>query len=197
MIYLSSGKPIIFKHKRIGYQYVEFDMFKFRTMKNNSGSKITLSDDERITKIGKILRRMKLDELPQLINVAFGNMVFVGPRPEINEIVNELRENFSYLQNIKPGITALSSIIFKDESNLFNITDISFYKKNILPIKCTLDSINTKQENTLKKICIPVLSVLSIIHHELSLRIISRFILPYNEKETRKKLNNIFKRDIF
>ena len=140
---------------------------------------------------------MKLDELPQLINVAFGNMVFVGPRPEINEIVNELRENFSYLQNIKPGITALSSIIFKDESNLFNITDISVYKKNILPIKCTLDSINTKQENTLKKICIPVLSVLSIIHHELSLRIISRFILPYNEKETRKKLNNIFKRDIF
>ena len=95
LIYFFSGEPILYKHKRCGYQYIEFDMIKFRTMHPNNGPQLTEYKDNRITYIGKILRKLKLDEIPQLLNIIKGEMSFVGPRPEVPGIVNNQRKYFA------------------------------------------------------------------------------------------------------
>ena len=113
-IYIFSGRPILFKHKRCGYKFDDFYVIKFRTMRPNKGPSLTGFQDKRITGIGKILRKLKLDELPQLANIIKGEMVFIGPRPESIDIVNNHKNYFTYLETIKPGITDINSIIFKD-----------------------------------------------------------------------------------
>ena len=135
LIIIFSGQPIFFNHKRCGFQYEEFDIIKFRTMHPNNGPQLTEYKDNRITNIGKILRKIKLDELPQLINIIRGDMRFIGPRPEAIEIVKNNRENFAYLSKIKPGVTDIDSIIFKDESIIFKKLNINQYENEILPIK--------------------------------------------------------------
>jgi lipopolysaccharide/colanic/teichoic acid biosynthesis glycosyltransferase len=89
-IWLEDGGPILFSQVRVGFGGKQFYIRKFRTMhagKKQSGSSITVANDERITPIGKILRQMKLDELPQLINVLLGDMSLVGPRPEVPHLL--------------------------------------------------------------------------------------------------------------
>ena len=113
LIYFFSGEPILYKHKRCGFQYEEFDIIKFRTMHPNNGPQLTEYKDNRITNIGKILRKFKLDELPQLINIIKGEMGFIGPRPEATQIVNNQREYFTYLNTLKPGVTDINSIILR------------------------------------------------------------------------------------
>lgn len=123
MIKLNSKGPIFFKQTRVGKDEVNFKILKFRTMVTNSeklGMQITVGKDPRITKIGYYLRKYKLDELPQLINVLKGEMSFVGPRPEVPKYV-ELYTNYQKnILKIKPGITDLASIEYRDESNLLS-----------------------------------------------------------------------------
>ena len=197
LILIFSGAPIFFKHNRCGYKFREFNVFKFRTMYLNNGPEITQYNDDRITRIGKILRRYKLDELPQLLNVISGDMVFIGPRPEIVNMVNKCPKYFSYLEVIKPGISDIGSIIFKDESVMFKNIDINKYEDEILPVKNHLALATSKNLNNIKKTMLITLSILAIIHHKLSLRIISRFFLPYDEIEFRIKLNNLLSVQIF
>ena len=113
LILIFSGRPIFYRHKRCGFQFVEFDIIKFRTMHPNDGSELTGYKDERITSIGKFLRKYKIDELPQLFNIIKGDMGFIGPRPEAIQIVNSHRDYFSYLNTLKPGVTDINSIIFQ------------------------------------------------------------------------------------
>jgi len=104
------------------------------------GIKLTSSHDSRITKIGKILRKYKIDELPQLINVLKGEMSFVGPRPELPEYVELFRKDYDYILNVKPGITDFASIKFRDESKLLMNSKKAekIYTKEILPQKIEL-----------------------------------------------------------
>ena len=192
-----SGAPIFFKHNRCGYKYREFKVYKFRTMYSNNGPGITQYNDDRITEIGKILRICKLDELPQLLNVISGDMVFIGPRPEIVGIVSKYPEYFSYLEDIKPGISDINSIIFRDETKLFKNIDINKYEDEILPLKNHLTLITNENQEMIQKSMLIFLSILAVIHHKLSLRIISKFFLPYDETEFRVKLNNLLSVQIF
>jgi Sugar transferases involved in lipopolysaccharide synthesis len=112
------GYPILFKQKRVGFQYRTFKIYKFRTMKVNSGPLITKERDARITFIGWLLRKFKIDEIPQLLNILKGEMRFIGPRPEVLEYFEE--SSFSFLKKIKPGISDFSSIIFRDESKVLD-----------------------------------------------------------------------------
>ena len=82
-MYYFSRISIIFKQERVGYNYKIFERYKFRTMSENDGDLITFRHDKRITKIGKILRMTKIDEIPQLLNILKGDMRFIGPRPEV------------------------------------------------------------------------------------------------------------------
>jgi lipopolysaccharide/colanic/teichoic acid biosynthesis glycosyltransferase len=166
-------------------------------MHSNKGSEVTNYNDKRITKIGQFLRKLKLDELPQLINIIRGDMVFIGPRPEIVGIVSKYPEYFSYLEYIKPGISDINSIIFRDETKLFKNIDINKYEDEILPLKNHLALITSKNQKIIKQFMLIFLSIFSVIFHKVSLRIISRFFLPYNETEFRIKLNYLLSVQIF
>ena len=197
LIIIFSGYPIIYKHKRSGYKYIEFEMLKFRTMHLNHGPSITFYNDRRVTKIGNILRKLKIDEIPQLLNIINGEMNIIGPRPESVQIVKNHPEYFRYLNDIKPGITDINSIIFKNESNLLRNVNMKTYEEEILPIKNRLILITSYNQGFLKKILLFILSIVAIFHHKLSLQIINKFFLPYHEKEFRLKLNNLLSEKIF
>ena len=118
-IKLSSIGPVLYKQSRIGLNGVEFNVFKFRTMRMNSDKLglITVGGrDPRITPIGYYLRKYKLDELPQLINVLIGDMSLVGPRPEVKKYVDLYTQEQSKVLTIRPGITDWASIHYRDEN---------------------------------------------------------------------------------
>ena len=197
LIYFFSGEPIFYKHKRCGYQYIEFDMIKFRTMHPNNGPQLTEYKDNRITNIGKILRKFKLDELPQLINIIKGDMGFIGPRPEAIQIVNSHRDYFTYLNTLKPGVTDINSIIFKDEAIIFKNLNINRYENEILPIKSHLVAITLVNQNIFQKGMLVLLSIISVINHNFSLHVVRFFFLPNLELDFRIKLNKLLSKQIF
>ncbi len=121
IIKLTSPGPVFFVQKRMGKDFKEFNLYKFRSMvvdADKKGLLITSGDDKRITKIGKILRKTKLDELPQLINVLKGDMSLVGPRPEVKKYVEIKKDDYKNILKIRPGITDLAAINFKNEEEI-------------------------------------------------------------------------------
>jgi len=197
LILIFSGRPIFYRHKRCGFQFVEFDIIKFRTMHPNDGPELTEYKDNRITNIGKILRKFKLDELPQLINIVKGEMGFIGPRPEAIQIVNSHRDYFSYLNTMKPGVTDINSIIFKDEAIIFKNLNINQYENEILPIKSHLVAITLVNQNIFQKGMLVLLSIISVINHNFSLHLVRFFFLPNLELDFRIKLNKLLSKQIF
>ncbi len=134
------GGSVFFRQVRVGQNGRPFRIYKFRTMVENAerlGAKVTKEDDPRITEIGKFLRKYKIDELPQLINVLKGEMSLVGPRPEVPKYVEMFKEDYKEILKVKPGITDYASLEYKDENRLLkgakNPEEI--YIKEILPVK--------------------------------------------------------------
>jgi len=121
LIKLSSKGPLFYVQKRVGKNFREFNLYKFRSMIINAdkvGPSVTSGDDPRITKIGRIIRKTKIDELPQLINVIKGDMSLVGPRPEVMKFVKEKRKEYRKILTIKPGITDNAAIEFRNEETI-------------------------------------------------------------------------------
>lgn len=147
-----SKGPIFFKQIRVGQYGKEFKIHKFRTMVNGAPKKglaITVGQDSRITKVGRFLRKYKLDELPQLIDVLRGKMSLVGPRPEIPQYVNLYPEGVKEkVLSVKPGITDMASIEMIDENDLLAKYDDAqkAYIEIIMPEKLEyyLDYVNKK-----------------------------------------------------
>jgi len=108
----SGPGPILFRQGRVGLRGKPFDILKFRTMRTSpdAGPLITSAGDPRVTRVGRVLRRWKLDELPQLVNVLRGEMSFVGPRPEVPRYVDMFAEAYQELLAVRPGITDLASL---------------------------------------------------------------------------------------
>ena len=127
IIKLSSKGPIFYKQSRVGLDGLEFSLYKFRSMRLNSDELglITVGGrDPRVTPIGYYLRKYKLDELPQLINVLIGDMSFVGPRPEVKKYVDLYTLDQRRVLSIKPGITDWASILYRDENLILEKSDI-------------------------------------------------------------------------
>lgn len=119
LVLITMGKPLLFKHDRVGLNGSIFKIYKIRTMKIiHDKSSITLFNDSRITRIGKILRRWKLDELPSLWNVFKGDMSFVGPRPDIPGYADKLKGNKRRVLELRPGITGPASLKYSNEDQL-------------------------------------------------------------------------------
>jgi lipopolysaccharide/colanic/teichoic acid biosynthesis glycosyltransferase len=141
LIRLDSCGPVFFRQERVGQFGIVFRIHKFRTMVVNAearGMQITVGADPRVTLVGAYLRRYKLDELPQLIDVLFGQMSLVGPRPEVPRYVACYPDNVRGLVlSVRPGITDRASIEFKDESLILGGADDPHraYVEQILPIK--------------------------------------------------------------
>ena len=121
IIVIDSGFPIFFLQKRIGRGAKEFNIIKFRTMKtNNENITITVSDDSRITRIGKYLRKTKIDELPEILNVFFGQMSFVGPRPDVKGYADKLKGVNRKILDLRPGITGPASLKYYNEEYILS-----------------------------------------------------------------------------
>ena len=143
LIKTSSKGPIFFIQKRVGLNNLDINVYKFRTMYINleKGGLLTIGEnDPRITSIGNILRKFKLDELPQLFNVLKGDMSLVGPRPEVRKYVDLYNDDQKKILFLKPGITDWASIKFINENELFNnsLNPETLYVNEILPKKLEL-----------------------------------------------------------
>jgi lipopolysaccharide/colanic/teichoic acid biosynthesis glycosyltransferase len=143
LIKLDSRGPVFFKQTRMGRGFRPFFIYKFRTMKTGSeatGRLITIGEDPRITRVGRFLRKAKLDELPQLINVLKGEMSFVGPRPEVPRFVELFHRDYAEILTVRPGITDLASLKYRDEATLLDRADNpeEEYVMRVLPDKIRL-----------------------------------------------------------
>jgi len=120
-IKIDSKGPVMFRQVRITQYGRKFRIFKFRTMVNNAhelGSQVTVKNDNRVTKIGKLIRNCRLDEIPQLLNIIAGDMTFVGTRPEVEKYVNEYTNEMMVTLLLPAGVTSEASIKYKDEKNI-------------------------------------------------------------------------------
>jgi len=151
-IKLDSPGTIFFRQERIGKGFRPFFIFKFRTMvqdPSGRGRLITVSDDPRITRAGRFLRKTKIDELPQLINVLKGDMSLVGPRPEVRQYVELFRTDYEQILKIRPGITDLASLKYHDEAAVLKQLENpeAEYCNRILPDKISLSKEYVKKSS--------------------------------------------------
>jgi lipopolysaccharide/colanic/teichoic acid biosynthesis glycosyltransferase len=140
---LDSRGPVFFQHTRIGRHFRPFRVYKFRTMREGAerhGSAVTVGWDERITKFGRLLRKTKIDELPQLLNVLKGDMSLVGPRPEVKEYVDLYEREYRRLLTVRPGITDPASLRYSEEESVLARSPNweQVYREKILPDKIRL-----------------------------------------------------------
>lgn len=146
LIKLDSRGPIFFRQVRVGRNRRLFRMWKFRKMYHHlplQGPNLTLRRDSRLTRIGRLLERTKLDELPQFFNVLAGDMSLVGPRPEVPPFVAHYPEKWDVVLSVTPGIFGPCQIRFRNESELYppDCADVeSYYVQHILPAKLAIDA---------------------------------------------------------
>lgn len=138
-IKIDSKGPVFYRQERVTQYNQKFYIFKFRTMVQNAdkGSLVTVSNDARITKIGRIIRKFRLDEISQLINVLNGDMTFVGTRPEVPKYIERYTPEMMATLLLPAGVTSLASILYKDEAKLFDAAEDTdkVYIEKILPAK--------------------------------------------------------------
>lgn len=142
-ILISDGPPLLFRGKRMGRGGQVFGMYKFRTMRVGAelaGPGVTGTGDARVTRVGRFLRKWKLDELPQLMNVLRGEMSVVGPRPEDPRYLRWFSEKHRRVLDVRPGITGITQITYRDEEQLLTGANVEFqYRTEVLPSKLDLD----------------------------------------------------------
>ncbi len=153
-IILESRGGVFYRQLRIGQYQKGFRLLKFRTMHQRTaqGLSITIgNNDARITKIGKVLRKYKLDELPQLWNVLLGEMSFVGPRPEVPRYVEMYNAEQLEVLSVKPGITDYASIKYRNENELLAKAEYpeQFYIDEVMPAKLRLNMFYVKNQSFL------------------------------------------------
>jgi lipopolysaccharide/colanic/teichoic acid biosynthesis glycosyltransferase len=142
LILICDGRPILFRQLRIGKGGEPFLILKFRTMRTGcAGPAITATGDHRVTTVGAWLRGLKVDELPQLINVLLGEMSLIGPRPEVPEYVEFTDDRWRKVLEVRPGITDLASLAFRNEEAILGpaADPDAYYRSVILPEKLRLN----------------------------------------------------------
>jgi lipopolysaccharide/colanic/teichoic acid biosynthesis glycosyltransferase len=170
IIVINSRGPVFYRQVRVGLNGRDFKLFKFRSMRVDSdkGSLLTIGGrDNRITSVGYFIRKYKIDELPQLINVLLGNMSLVGPRPEVRKYVNLYSPEQLIVLSVKPGITDYASIQYSNENELLgNATDPEHtYISEIMPAKLALNLVYIQQKSVLTDLKIIFRTIGKIISH--------------------------------
>ena len=143
LIKWDSKGPVFFRQERIGKNFHPFWIYKFRSMVQDApekGAMISVTNDPRITWVGSVLRKTKVDELPQLINVLKGEMSLVGPRPEVPKYVQLFRIDYEEILRVPPGLTDLASLKYRDEAAILAQSENpeEAYLKRVLPDKIKL-----------------------------------------------------------
>jgi lipopolysaccharide/colanic/teichoic acid biosynthesis glycosyltransferase len=142
-IKLDSRGPVFYRVRRVGYRGRRLMMLKFRKMRHDAaGIPLTASADERLTRVGRVLARTRLDELPQLWDVLRGRMSLVGPRPEDPGFVALHADDYERILSVRPGMTGLSQLAYAEERNILNEADlVGDYVARVLPQKIGLDTL--------------------------------------------------------
>jgi lipopolysaccharide/colanic/teichoic acid biosynthesis glycosyltransferase len=170
LIKIGSNGPVFYKQVRVGLNNRDFKIFKFRTMHINADKAGLLTvggRDPRVTPIGYFLRKYKLDELPQLLNVLFGSMSLVGPRPEVRKYVDLYNAEQQKVLSVKPGITDYASIEYSEENDLLAKSNNpeGTYINEIMPAKLRLNQKYIAEKNLTTDIKILWLTFKKIISH--------------------------------
>ena len=170
----SGEGKIFFLQERIGKNKKKFKVIKFATMLENSpnmgAGSITEFNDPRILPVGKILRKTKINELPQLFNVLKGNMSLIGPRPHVERDLKGVnKEVLDKVLSVKPGLSGIASIIFRNEESIIHDSPNGrvFYDENIAPFKAELESWYVKQNKTLLYFPLIFLTVIGIFNNRI------------------------------
>jgi len=167
LIKIDSRGPVFFRQERMGRGVRTFSIYKFRTMVVDApqlGGSLTIGDDPRITRLGRFLRKSKIDEIPQLINVVRGDMTLVGPRPEVPKYVNLFRRDYEEILRDRPGITDLASLKYRDESPLLAVADPEHeYITSILPDKIALAKEYVRQSSFFFDLSLMVKTVAKVL----------------------------------
>ena len=167
LIKIDSKGPVFFKQLRVTKNGREFKILKYRTMRVGSDkySQITVGKDERITKIGSFLRKYKLDEIPQLINVLIGDMSLVGPRPEVPKYVALYTDEQKEILKVRAGITDYASIEFSNENDLLALEEDpeKAYIEKVMPKKIELNKKYLSEISVLMDIKIILLTIKKIL----------------------------------
>jgi lipopolysaccharide/colanic/teichoic acid biosynthesis glycosyltransferase len=151
-ILVESGWPVLFRQVRVGRHFQPFHILKLRTMRTDRlGPTVTSDGDRRITNVGRVLRKIKLDEIPQFWNVLRGEMSIVGPRPEVAEYVTLFESRYRQILTVRPGITDLASIRYRNEElELGRSKDpLREYRERILPAKLDLAERYVREQSLL------------------------------------------------
>jgi lipopolysaccharide/colanic/teichoic acid biosynthesis glycosyltransferase len=172
LIKRDSPGSVFFRQKRMGRGFCPFSILKFRTMVQDApklGGQITFGDDVRITRIGRLLRKTKLDEVPQLFNVLKGDMSLVGPRPEVQRYVDMFRADYEEILRVRPGVTDLASIEYLDESTLLGAAadPEKEYIEVVLPEKIRLAKEYVRRQSLLFDLRIIVGTLFRLLYDRL------------------------------
>lgn len=167
IILIDDGGLVFFKQQRIGLNHRPFTLYKYRSMRSNKNAfneNFDAGDQSRVTRIGKILRKSKLDELPQLINVLKGDMSLVGPRPEVKKWVDIYPKQWAFVLTVRPGITDNAAILFRNEEEILaRVTNPErHYQEIILPQKLNIYSAYVCHQSFMTDILIIFKTILSI-----------------------------------
>lgn len=167
LIIVTDGFPVFYKQERIGRNGKKFRIFKFRTMSTrieSEGASFDLGSSARVTTMGAILRKTKIDELPQLLNVLLGDMSLIGPRPEIAKWTVEYPESWRVVHQVRPGISDLASIEYRNEEQLLAQSEDPHetYKHVILPAKLALGERYVNEISLVADIKILLATLLSV-----------------------------------
>ena len=168
IIKIDSKGPVLFVQNRVGKNNKDFKIFKFRIMHVQSQKKglLTLGNkDSRITKIGYFLRRYKIDEFPQLLNILIGDMSFFGPRPELRHYVNFYTEDDMKIFEVRPGITGLASLKYRNEVELLKATEDpeTFFINVIIPDKLKCNKEYIKKQSFVFDLKLIFLTIIKVV----------------------------------
>lgn len=167
-IKLDSKGPVFYRQERITQYGRSFRIFKFRSMVNNAdkkGTLVTVDNDVRVTKVGKFIRKFRIDEISQLIDVFKGTMTFVGTRPEVPKYVDSYKPEYKATLLLPAGVTSMASIKYKDEAELLEKSDNAdeTYINEVLPKKMEYNLEEIQKFNLLRDIRIMFMTVLAVI----------------------------------
>ena len=197
IVYLNDFSNPLYISDRVGIKFINFKLYKIRSMiinADSSGVTSTSSNDQRITSVGRFIRKFKIDEIVQLFNVLRGDMSLVGPRPQIPTEVNLYTDFEKSLLNIKPGITDFSSIIFSDEAEILRDSEDPNKDYNLLirPWKSRLGIFYIENNNFIIDLKLIFFTIVSILNREKALKYTSSLLKKLNAP---KDLVEIAKRE--
>ncbi len=181
-----SAGPVFFVQRRIGRNLKPFNLFKFRTMVSDApekGMPLTAGNDPRITRVGRMLRKTKFDELPQLYNVLRGDMSLVGPRPEVEKYVNLYRSDYEEILKVRPGITDIASLTYRDEERVLQSKENyeGYYVQVLLPEKIRLSKEYGRRASIFYDAKLVVLTMFSVLYPKENILVLIDRMTPYRK----------------